>query len=90
MNKKEFNDAVAEELEITKKEAGRVIEGVFSVVEQGLLDEGSSPIGALGKLEIRERAERTGVNPQTKEKMTIPSRNAIAYKMNKYSKELVN
>lgn len=89
MKKAEFKKAVAEKLEITQVEAEDVINGVFEVVEEGLLTAGSVPVGNIGKLEVVERAARKGHNPSTGEKIDIPARNAVRYKANKYVRELV-
>jgi len=43
----------------------------------------------FGTFEIRERAERTGRNPQTGEEMTIPASKAPAFKPGKELKEAV-
>lgn len=90
MNKQEFITAVAEKLEITKKDARATIEGVFEVVEDALVEGNKVPLGNIGRLEVRERAARKGRNPQDGSEIIIPSRQVIAYKTSKYGKELVN
>ena len=77
-------------MEITKKDARATIEGVFEVVEDALVEGNKVPLGNIGRLEVRERAARNGVNPQTKEKIVIPAQKALAFKSSKYGKELVN
>ena len=44
----------------------------------------------FGKFEVRERAERKGRNPQTKEEIIIPATKAPVFKVGKNLKELVN
>lgn len=90
MKKQEMITAVAEELEITKKEAGATLEGVFNVIGEALADGKKVSVGDLGKLEVRTRAARKGVNPSTGQPMDIPQTNAIAFKQGKAGKSLVN
>ncbi|WP_029688365.1 HU family DNA-binding protein, partial [Thermoanaerobacter sp. A7A] len=44
----------------------------------------------FGTFEVRERAERKGRNPQTKEEITIPASKAPIFKAGKALKDLVN
>ncbi len=90
MKKDELITATAEKLGTTKKEARATLEQVFEVIEDALVSGKKVPMGNLGKLEVRERAERNGVNPSTGEKMVIPASNVVKYKASKYAKELVN
>lgn len=90
MKKQDLINAVAEKLEITKKEARTTLEGIFEVFEDALVEGKRIPLGNFGRLEVRERSARKGVNPQTGEQIEIPSRKVIAYKANQYGKELVN
>jgi len=90
MKKDELITATAEKLGTTKKEARATLEQVFEVFEDALVSGKKVPVGNLGKLEVRERAERNGRNPATGESMVIPASNAIKYKASKYAKELVN
>jgi len=44
----------------------------------------------FGSFEVRERAERKGRNPQTKEEIVIPATKTPIFKVGKGLKELVN
>lgn len=90
MKKQEFIDAVAEKLDITKKDAREISDNIFEVFEDVLVQGKRIPLGKIGRLEVRERAARNGVNPQTGEPLEIPARNAIAYQASEYGKRLVN
>lgn len=90
MKKQEFINAVAEKLEITKKDAKETVEGVFEVVEDTLVEGKKVPLGNLGRFEVTERSARKGRNPQTGEEIQIPARNAVVYKASQYAKDLVN
>ena len=70
LNKKLLVEAVANELKITKKDATVAVDTVFSVITKTLSEGGKVDVSGFGKFEVSERAERTGINPSTKE--TVP------------------
>lgn len=90
MKKQELITATAEKLGTTKKEAREVLEGVFEVFGDALVEGKKVPLDGLGKLEIRHRAARKGRNPQTSEEIEIPASNSIGFKVSKAGKDLVN
>lgn len=73
MNKSEFVGRVAEEAGISTAEAGRYLDA-FTGAVSGALKEGEPvQITGFGKFYVRERDARGGVNPQTKQKISIPA-----------------
>lgn len=89
MTKTELVANVAEKAEITKKDAGKVVDAVFETVTEEIQKD-KVRIAGFGTFEIRDRAERQARNPQTGDKMTIPAKKAPAFKAAKALKELVN
>ena len=47
-------------------------------------------IDKIGNFEVRERAERAGINPQTGEKITINAKKLPVFKAGKWLKDKVN
>lgn len=90
MNKGEFIDAVAEAAGMSKVDAGRAVDAVVSTVTQTLKNGDSIALVGFGTFEVRNRAERTGRNPKTKEPITIPASKAAAFKPGKALKDAVN
>lgn len=90
MNKGEFIDAVAEAAGMSKVDAGRAVEAVVSTVTKTLKNGDSIALVGFGTFEVRNRAERTGRNPKTKEPITIPASKAAAFKPGKALKDAVN
>ena len=90
MNKGEFIDAVAEAAGMSKVDAGRAVEAVVSTVTKTLKNGDSIALVGFGTFEVRNRAERTGRNPKTKEPITIPASQAAAFKPGKALKDAVN
>ena len=89
LNKKLLVEAVADELDITKKEATKAVDTVFNVITSTLSEGGRVDVSGFGKFEVSERAERTGINPATKETITIAATKTPKFKAAKALKEAV-
>ena len=71
MNKTELVASIAEKANITKKDAEKALAAfVDSVVAELKAGEKVQLVG-FGTFEVRERAARQGINPQTKQAITI-------------------
>ena len=81
MTKKEFIELYAEKGGFTKKEAERAVALFLDTVEDTLLKGDSITFVGWGKWEVKERASREVRNPQTKERMTIPGKKAVKFKV---------
>jgi len=90
MNQVEMVEAMALEMETTKKEAKVALTAILNVIEDALKEGEKVSLSGFGTFEVRDRAERKGINPQTKEEITIPACKAPAFKASKLLKTLVN
>lgn len=72
MTKQEFIDQIASETVIQKMYAGRAVEAVFDTIKNTLASGGDVSLTGFGKFHVAERGPRQGVNPQTRERITIP------------------
>lgn len=90
MNKTEFVTALKEKTGFTNDQAYKAIDGVFDVIADELAKSGSVSIQSFGTFEVRERAARTGVNPQTRQPIQINASKAPAFKASYKLRELVN
>ncbi|MEJ9227240.1 MULTISPECIES: HU family DNA-binding protein [Priestia] len=89
MKKAELIDAVATKSELTKQDTKKAVDALFETISNTLAKEEKIQLVGFGTFEVRERAERTGRNPQTGEEMTIPTSKAPAFKPGKELKEAV-
>lgn len=89
INKKALADKVAEEKEITKKLASEIVDEVFATIANELKDGNKVDITGFGKFEVKERAARTGINPQTKETIQIAATKVPGFKASKSLKDNV-
>lgn len=87
MNKTELVAKIAEKAGISKKDADAAVAAfVDTVVEAMKADDKISLVG-FGTFSVKERAARTGINPLTKEKISIPASKAPAFKAGKVFKD---
>ena len=90
MNKTELNAAVANEAEITKKDAEKAVKAVFSVISDSLTKGDKVQIIGFGTFEVRQRKAREGRNPRNNEPIQIEASKTPAFKAGKQLKDLVN
>lgn len=90
MNKSELIDAVADEAEVSKAEAGRAVDAVISSITKALKKGDSVTLVGFGTFQVRERAARTGRNPKTGDTIKIEASKNPAFKAGKALKDAVN
>ena len=90
MNKTELIAAVANEAEITKKDAEKAVKAVFSVISDSLTKGDKVQIIGFGTFEVRQRKAREGRNPRNNEPIQIEASKTPAFKAGKQLKVLVN
>ena len=90
MNKAELITSMAEKSGLTKKDAEAALKGFIESVTEALEQKDKVQLVGFGTFETRERAEREGRNPRTKETIVIPASIAPVFKPGKELKEKVN
>ena len=73
-------DHVAERTGLTKSEAKKAVSAVFETPSERLAAGDRVQVSGFGSFEIRNRAERQGTNPRTREKVTIPASKAVGFR----------
>ncbi|MDI6600916.1 HU family DNA-binding protein [Calorimonas adulescens] len=90
MNKADLVTKVAEKSDLTKKDAEKAINAFVDAVTEALSQGDKVQLVGFGTFEVRERAERKGRNPQTREEITIPASKAPVFKAGKALKDMIN
>jgi len=90
MNKSELIEKIASGADISKAAAGRALDSFIDAVTESLKDGGKISLVGFGTFEVRQRAERTGRNPQTGKEIKIAAANIPAFKAGKALKDAVN
>lgn len=89
MKKSDLVAAVAEKQNLSKKDVEGVINAAIEEIKAALAKGDNVQLIGFGTFEVRERAERVGENPRTKETITIPACKVPAFKAGKALKDAV-
>jgi len=89
MNKKRFIEQMVEHTNSPKSEAEKHLEAFTTAVSEALKAGEEVQLPGFGKFYVREQKAREGRNPQSGEKMTIPSSKVPAFRAGKSLKESV-
>jgi len=90
MNKTELVDAMAESADISKAAASRALDGLIDAITSALKAGDQVNVVGFGSFSVRERAARTGRNPQTGAEIEIKASKNPAFKAGKALKDAVN
>ena len=71
MTKQEFIDQVANRTDLSKKDATDAVESMLVIIRETLQSGGDINFTGFGKFHVAERGDRQGVNPRTRERITI-------------------
>lgn len=90
MNKMELVAQVAEKAGLTKKDAEKALGAVLESIEECLVRGEKAQIIGFGTFEVKERAARSGRNPQTGGVIRIAASKNPVFKAGKALKDAVN
>jgi len=90
VNKQELVEIVAESSDLSKAAAGRVVDTVFDTITNALSKGDQVTLVGFGTFLVRDRAARTGRNPQTGAPIEIAAAKNPAFKAGKALKDAVN
>ncbi|MCL2071995.1 MAG: HU family DNA-binding protein [Oscillospiraceae bacterium] len=89
MTKADLITLVAEKSGTTKKNAETSLVAVLDSITESLAKGEKIQLVGFGTFEVRHRAAREGVNPQSKEKIKIPASKVPAFKAGSALKEAI-
>ena len=90
MNKTELVANVAEKAGLSKKDAEKALGAVIESVEEALVEGDKVQLIGFGTFEVKDRAARTGLNPQTGKEIKIAASRNPVFKAGKALKDAVN
>ena len=90
MNKSELIDQIAEAADISKASAGRALDAALEAITKSLAQSEPVSLVGFGTFLVRERAARTGRNPQTGASIEIAAAKLPAFKPGKGLKDALN
>ncbi|BET95777.1 DNA-binding protein HU-beta [Xenorhabdus sp. TCT-1] len=90
VNKSQLIDKIAADANLSKAAAGRVVDAFISSVSGALKNGDDVALVGFGTFTVRERASRTGRNPQTGKEIKIAAAKVPAFRAGKGLKDAVN
>jgi integration host factor subunit alpha len=75
---------------MTKPESRQIVERLFELMKSTLADGEDLLISGFGKFHVRQKKERRGRNPQTKEKLMLAARKVLVFKPSGVLREKMN
>lgn len=90
MNKSQLVDKIAADADISKAAAGRALDAIISSVTDTLKVGDDVALVGFGTFTVRDRAARTGRNPQTGKEIKIAAAKVPAFRAGKGLKDAVN
>lgn len=92
MNKSELAQKLAERTDLSKSEATRAVDALFStngIIAEQLRGGGKVQITGFGSFETRSRDARTGRNPRTGKEIQIAASTSAAFRAGKGLKDAI-
>ena len=80
MNKTELVQAIAEKTNLTKVQAKAALDATLMSIAVALKKDDKVALIGFGTFMVVKKEARQGINPATKEKITIPARKVVKFK----------
>ena len=80
MNKTELVAKIAEGAGLSKVDAKKALDATLEAITNAVKAGDKVALVGFGTFDVTERAERQGINPATKETITIPAKNVVKFK----------
>ena len=80
MNKTGLVEATALKAGVSKAEATKVLDAAMDAVVEALKKGDDVQVVGFATLKVAEKAERKGINPLTKQTITIPAKKVVKFK----------
>ncbi|HEY0429312.1 MAG TPA: HU family DNA-binding protein [Pyrinomonadaceae bacterium] len=90
MTKADLVERVANEAEMTKKDAEQLVEIIFDSIISTLNKGEKIELRGFGSFRVRQRNARQGRNPKTGASVKIPAKRVAYFKPGKELKEIIN
>jgi len=90
MNKSEFIDAIAKKSGLTKKESESSLNALMDVIKDTLKHGDKISLVGFGTFRVMQKKATTGVNPQTKAKISIPAKKVAKLKFSDSINAILN
>jgi nucleoid DNA-binding protein len=89
VGKHELVKRIAKQADLSQKQTSEVFEATLTAIKEALQAGEEVRLVGFGTFVVRESAERTGVNPRTREVITIPAKERVRFSPGKELAEAV-
>jgi DNA-binding protein HU-beta len=89
MTKAELQTALAEATQTNKKTAGIFLDTLSAIAYKAAKKDGEFVVPGFGKLVKQKRKARIGINPKTQQKIKIPAKTVVKFRVFKVAKDAV-
>jgi DNA-binding protein HU-beta len=89
MTKTELLSAIAEATQTDKRTAGVFLETLSALAYKEIKKSGEFVVPGFGKLVKQKRKARIGINPKTQQKIKIPAKTVLKFRVAKAAKDAV-
>ena len=79
-----------EQLGFSISQSAELVDRIIDAMQQGIVEGGELKISGFGTFSLREKVERIGRNPKTKEPHVIPKRRVVSFKASRKLKNTIN
>ena len=90
LTKKDLVNLVYMQVGFSKKISESIIEEIFSLIVESLINEKKIKLSKFGTFSLRFKRSRVGRNPKTKEKKIISQRTVVLFKASNEFKNFLN
>ena len=90
LTKKDIVNSIYMQIGFSKKVSETILEDIFQLILMNLIKNKKVKIAKFGTFSVREKKQRIGRNPKTKESKIISKRNVILFKASKEFKKYIN
>ncbi len=90
LTKAKLAELLHERVGVTKKEAGDLVDEVFGLIRDTLIDGEKVKISGFGNFVVRDKAARRGRNPQTSEEIIIARRRVLNFRPSQVLRSSLN
>ncbi len=90
MNRGDLINKIAQDTNLTKAQAGDALNSVLGSIGGALKSGDKVTLIGFGTFSVSQRAARTGLNPQTKQKIEIAAKSSVKFKAGKELSDSVN
>jgi integration host factor subunit alpha len=85
-----LTDSIYKKLGFSRAECADLVDAVLEEVNKGLVKDGEVKISSFGSFKVRNKKQRIGRNPKTKQEVAISARSVVSFYASSLLKKRIN